>query len=70
MRAKGARLVVAIEGLDVLRKGGAVERVTEHLNPQGRAERGSAEIHRARAHPVVLPALHHTPARRRRNSRV
>ncbi|WP_326719095.1 MULTISPECIES: hypothetical protein [unclassified Streptomyces] len=70
MRAKGARLVAVVEGLDVLRKGGTVERVTEHLNPQGRAERGSAEIHRARAHPVVLPALHHIPAHRRRNCQV
>jgi polyphosphate kinase 2 (PPK2 family) len=39
MRAKGARLVVVIEGLDVLREGGTVERVAEHLNPPG--SRGS-----------------------------
>jgi polyphosphate kinase 2 (PPK2 family) len=54
MRAKGARLVVGLERLGVLRKGGTVERVTEHLNPRGRADCGPVETHGARARQVVL----------------
>ncbi|MFE3323552.1 polyphosphate kinase 2 [Streptomyces sp. NPDC059176] len=34
VRAEGARLVVVFEGRDAAGKGGAIKRVTEHLNPR------------------------------------
>ncbi|WP_443041982.1 hypothetical protein [Streptomyces sp. B21-106] len=37
-------------------KGGTIKRVPEHLNPRVARIRGTPPSHRARTHPVVLPA--------------
>ena len=65
--AKKLKLVVIFEGRDSAGKGGAIKRVTQRLNPRVVPRRGAARPDRARAQPVVLPALRAAPAGRRRD---
>ena len=53
----GQKLVVVFEGRDAAGKGGTIKRFTEHLNPRGARVVALDKPTRARAHPVVLPAL-------------
>ena len=67
--AKKLKLVIIFEGRDSAGKGGAIKRVIQRLNP--RVVRAVAlPPDRARAQPVVLPALRSAPAGRRRDRAV
>ena len=68
--AVGARIAIVFEGRDAAGKGGAIKRMTEHMNPRDHQARRVAETDRARDIPVVLPALCRAPARRRRDRAV
>ena len=61
---EGLRVMVIFEGRDTAGKGGTIKRIMERLNarvlPGGRARHAD----RARADPVVLPALRRPPAGR------
>ena len=70
VRTEGARLVVVFEGRDAAGKGGAIKRVTEYLNPRVARIVALPAPDRARAHPVVLPALRRAPAGGRRDRAV
>jgi polyphosphate kinase 2 (PPK2 family) len=65
IRAQGLKVVVIFEGRDAAGKGGAIQRITESLNPRAAAGRGPRRARRAREVAVVLPALRRAPARRR-----
>ena len=65
--AKKLKLVVIFEGRDSAGKGGAIKRVMQRLNPRVVAHGRAARADRARAQPVVLPALHSASAGRRRD---
>ena len=56
------RLVVLFEGRDTAGKGGVIKRITAFLNPRTCRIAALPDPQRARAHPVVLPALRGTPA--------
>ena len=58
VRAEGARIAVVFEGRDAAGKGGSIRRIMEYLNPRSCRVAAPPEADRARADPVVLPALH------------
>ena len=58
VRAEGQRLVVVFEGRDAAGKGSTIKRVTQYLNPRVARIAALPAPDRARAHAVVLPALH------------
>ena len=58
----GQKIVIVFEGRDAAGKGGTIKRFTEHLNPRGCRDGGAGEAQRARADPVVLPAVRDAPA--------
>ena len=60
----GQKIVIVFEGRDAAGKGGTIKRFTEHLNPRGARVVALDKPTRARADPVVLPALRPAPARR------
>ena len=70
VRSRGERLVVVFEGRDAAGKGSTITRVTQYLNPPRRPGRRAARAQRSRAQPVVLPAVRHAPAGRRRDRSV
>ena len=70
VRTEGARVVVVFEGRDAAGKGGTIKRVTRVPQPPRRPDRRAARADRARADPVVLPALRRAPAGRRRDRAV
>ena len=67
-RHTGARIVVIFEGRDAAGKGGTIKRITEYLSPRIARIAALPDADGARARPVVLPALHRPPARRRARS--
>ena len=67
---KGRKVVVLFEGRDAAGKGGVIKRITQRLNPRVCRVGGAAGADRARAHPVVLPALRRPPAGGRRDRAV
>ena len=70
VRTEGARVVIVFEGRDAAGKGGTIKRVTEYLNPRVARIAALPGADRARAHPVVLPALRRAPAGGRRDRAV
>ena len=61
----GMRLVVIFEGRDAAGKGGAIKRMTEHMNPRITRHVALPEADRAADDAVVLPAVHRAAPRRR-----
>ena len=66
-RDTGARILVIFEGRDAAGKGGAIKRIDGVSEPENRQDRGTAHTQRARARPVVLPALHRSSAEQGRD---
>ena len=67
VRSSGQKVVVLFEGRDAAGKGGVIKRITETLNPRFCRVVALGTPDRARADPVVLPALRRPPARGRRD---
>ena len=66
VRRTGQKVAIVFEGRDAAGKGGVIKRITESISPR-LCKVVAARPHRARAHPVVLPALRAAPASRRRD---
>ena len=64
VRHGGHRVVVVFEGRDAAGKGGTIKRITQYLNPRVARIAALPAPTRARAQPVVLPALRRAPAGR------
>ena len=62
IRARGLRVVVVFEGRDAAGKGGAIQRITESLNPRATRVVALPAPSERREGPVVLPALRRPPA--------
>ena len=67
---KKLKVVVLFEGRDAAGKGGVIKRVTQRLNPRVCRDGGAAGADRARAQPMVFPALRRPSAGGRRDRAV